>query len=93
MNRRVSDFSRVPAADPRLMFLPLQTALMMQAAALRAWEPWLRCAAHLQQQMCVCQKEFFGPYPHMRGHDVCSGAPDLKDHYGRRTGDVEVERI
>ncbi len=93
MNRRASNFSLVPAADPRLMFLPLQTALMMQAATLRAWEPWFRYATHLQQQMCVCQREFFGSHPHSRLHDVCSGAPDLKDHYGRRTGDVEVERI
>ena len=93
MTRHACDFSLVPAADPRLMFLPLQTMLMMQAAALRFWDPWLRYAAHMQQQTAVCQKEFFGAHPHLRHLDACSKAPDLKDHYGRRTGDVEVERI
>jgi hypothetical protein len=91
MKRRAID--QFPAADPRLMLLPVQGMLMMQAAVLRAWEPWLRYAAHLQQQMSVCQKEFFSPHSHLRHHDVCSAASDLKDHYGRRTGDVEVERI
>lgn len=93
MTRRASDYSIVPAADPRLMFLPAQNMMMMQVAVLRAWEPWLRYMTHLQQQMCVCQKEFFAFRPHLRHDNVCSNAADLKDHYGRRTGDVEVERI
>lgn len=94
MTRRATDLSPIPAVDPRLIFLPLQGMMMMQVAMLRAWEPWLRAAAHMQHQMCVCQREFFGPHPdHHRAGNVCSSAPDLKDRYGRRTGDVEVERI
>ena len=93
MKRSAFDFSALSAADPRLMFLPLQTALMMQVAAMRVWEPWLRYAAHVQQQASLCQREFFSGHPHGRFHNLCSKAPDLKDHYGHRTGDVEVERI
>lgn len=93
MTRRANDNALGPAADPRMMLLPLQTMMMTQAAMLRVWDPWLRFAAHMHEQMCLCQREFFAERPHLRHENLCSGAADLKDHYGRRTGDVEVERI
>ena len=72
----------------------LQVAAGLPAAALAGWTAMLADGMHVWQRMIdaqiavLRQQEAF-----LRSHNHVARGADWTDHYGRRTHDVNVERL
>ncbi len=68
--------------------------LELQLAGVQAWSDWMEMMVHTQEHLLAEQAAFLAEHhPHRRWHKIMPSGPDLKDHYGHRAQDVDVERI
>lgn len=68
--------------------------LEMQLAGVQAWNNWMEMIIHTQEHLLAEQAAFLATqHPHRRRHKIIPSGPDLMDHYGHRSQDVDVERI
>lgn len=76
------------------MFNPFLAACQFQAAMFDGWMRMMACAWQQYGRMALLPQELLDHHHcHGRAHDVAYRGADLKDHYGRRTHDVDVERV
>lgn len=71
---------------------PVMMVARYQMAMMEGWYRVATCAWHQYAKMMMMPQEMLH-HPHLRLLDVPFRGPDLKDHYGRRAHDVDVERV
>ncbi len=76
------------------MLNPFLAACQHQAALFDGWMRMAACAWRHYGRMVTLPRELLRHHPAFhRIHDVAYRGADLRDHYGRRAHDVDVERV
>ena len=73
----------------------IKIAAGLPAAAVSGWAQMMSDGLWFWQRLLICQMEVLG-HQHealLRARNHIARGPEWTDHYGRRTRDVDVERV
>lgn len=72
----------------------LEVLVNMQVVLCKAWASMMTDGFGAYQRLLDHQIKLFTQHPsYIRLQDIIPQGPDLKDHYGKRAHDVDVERV
>lgn len=72
---------------------PILAMVKYQTAVLTGWMNLMTAMAGQYPHLMKLQAEWLSHHPVHRWHNIMMGGADLKDHYGRRAHDVDVEHL
>jgi len=72
---------------------PMETMMKTQLALYNGWVKLMLENVAACERLVEHQSRIFTHPDHHRAHDVIATGADLKDHYGQRAHDVDVEDI